>query len=288
MNTGAGRAGEALDAVVRRALYEDVGAGDVTTQATVPESASARAHIVARAPGIVAGMQLAHAAFAHLSDRVRWQPERADGDPVSQDDVVVRLQGPARALLTAERTALNFLQRMSGVATLTRRYVDAVQGTGVRIVDTRKTTPGLRAAEKAAVRAGGGHNHRSGLYDMVLIKENHVVMAGGIGPAVAVARRAAPAGMLVEVEVRDADELEQALDVRPDRIMLDNMSLEQMRAAAGRANRLGERRPLLEASGNMSLERVRQVAETGVDEISVGALTHSAPALDLSLLLELG
>jgi nicotinate-nucleotide pyrophosphorylase (carboxylating) len=264
------------------ALAEDRGAGDWTTRWTVPARALAQARIVARAAGVIAGIDIVEAVFLRLDPRVEFDVRVADGGMVQSGDVVCTIRGPGRTVLTGERVALNFLQRLSGVATLTRRFVDAVDGTGVRILDTRKTTPAWRVLEKAAVRAGGGANHRAGLYDMVLLKENHITIAGGIAEAVARVRDQNRQGLPLEVEVRSLDELEQALATGVERILLDNMSLEDMREAARRA-RNAKPRPRLEASGNMTLARVRAVAETGIDEISVGALTHSAAALDLSL-----
>ena len=230
------------------------------------------------------------ASSSELDPDAELEALRRDGDAVEPGDVVLRIRGEARAILTGERTALNFLQRLSGVATLTRRYVDAVAGTGARILDTRKTTPGWRRLEKAAVRAGGGDNHRAGLYDMVLIKENHIAAAGGITAAVQRVRERNSEGLAVEVEVTSPPELEEAVRAGVDRVLLDNMGLDELRAAVALAERTaaaaGRPRPELEASGNMTLERVRAVAETGVDFISVGALTHSATALDLSLLID--
>lgn len=274
-----------LVALVRSALDEDVGTGDITTEATVPAGRAGHATITAKAGGVLAGVEAARAAFALLDPAVVWRGA-GDGTVLEAGTVVATLEGPARALLVGERTALNFLQRLSGIATLTRRFVDAVAGTDARILDTRKTTPGLRLLEKAAVRAGGGHNHRIGLHDMVLIKENHIAMAGGIEPAVARARAQAPAGMAVEVEVRDLAGLECALGLAVDRVLLDNMSTAMMAEAVRLRDSLdAHRHTRLEASGNMSLDRVAEVAATGVDFISVGALTHSAPALDLSMIL---
>ena len=270
-------------ALIERALEEDVGPGDWTTLWTIPEEAVASAEIVAKEEGVVAGLAIAEAVFHRVDPRIEVALDRDDGDVVSTGDRICAIRGPARAILTAERTALNFLQRLSGVATLTRRFVDRVEGTGARILDTRKTTPGWRRLEKAAVLAGGGANHRTGLFDMVLIKENHIAAAGGIGAAVQRVRERNAQRLAVEVEVTTLDELAEAIAAGVDRILLDNMGLETMRAAVERVRRLGEARPELEASGNMSLERVRDVAETGVDLISVGVLTHSAPALDLSL-----
>jgi len=276
-----------LDELIERALREDVGSGDVTTEATVEPGVRGHAEIVAKADGVIAGTAAARAVFQRLQPDVGWDSVE-DGRRVRAGDTVASITGEARTLVTGERTALNLLGRMSGIATLTRAFVDAVAGTAARIVDTRKTSPGLRALEKAAVRAGGGENHRSGLYDMVLIKENHVALAGGIEAAVRAARRHAPKDMTLEIEVRDLDELDRALAAGVDRVLLDNMDLDTLRQAVGRARGMGDERPRLEASGNMTLERVRAVAETGVDLISVGALTHSAPTLDLSMLIRTG
>jgi nicotinate-nucleotide pyrophosphorylase (carboxylating) len=269
-----------LRATVDRALAEDVGTGDVTTTATVDSAARARALITQKAPGVVFGLEVTEAVFAALDpeveiERLAPEAEWREGGPV------LRVEGRARALLTAERTALNFLQRLSGVATMAARYVREVEGTGAQILDTRKTTPGLRDLEKAAVAAGGARNHRAGLYDAVLIKENHIAAAGGIGEAVRRARAAAP-GLPLEVEARNLDEVEEALAAQAPWILLDNMSVAELREAvlhvAGRAE--------VEASGGITLETLRAAAATGVDFISVGALTHSAPALDFSLILE--
>ncbi|HWF24299.1 MAG TPA: carboxylating nicotinate-nucleotide diphosphorylase [Solirubrobacteraceae bacterium] len=276
----AGVSDELIRAAVARALAEDVGPGDVTTAATVDEHAVGRALIIQKAPGVVFGLDATEATFIALDPDVRIERLAPEGE-WREGGPVLRVQGRARALLSAERTALNFLQRLSGVATLTAEYVRAVEGTGARILDTRKTTPGLRALEKAAVAAGGGTNHRAGLYDAILIKENHAAAAGGVGEAVRRARAAAPE-LPLEVEARDLAEVEEALAARAPRILLDNMSPAELRAAvlhvAGRAE--------LEASGGITLETLRDAATTGVDFISVGALTHSAPALDFSLILE--
>jgi nicotinate-nucleotide pyrophosphorylase (carboxylating) len=269
-----------LTAVVARALAEDVGDGDVTTVATVPEDAGARALVTQKAPGVIYGLDVAAETFRALDpdvvlERLVAEGEWRDGGPV------MRLEGSARALLTGERTALNFLQRLSGIATMAARAVRAVQGTGATILDTRKTTPGLRALEKAAVAAGGATNHRFGLFDAILIKENHAAIAGGVGEAVRKARAYAPE-LTLEVEARTLAEVDEALEAAAPWILLDNMSVEQLaeavRHVAGRAR--------LEASGGVTLETIRDIASTGVDFVSVGALTHSAPALDLSLLLE--
>ncbi len=266
--------------VLSRALAEDVGSGDVTASATVPESARGRAIITQKAPGVMFGLDLAEAVFGTLDGRI--QTERLADDGVWREyGEVLRIEGSARAILTGERTALNFLQRLSGVATLTARCVQAIAGTGARILDTRKTTPGLRTLEKAAVAAGGGTNHRAGLYDAILIKENHAALAGGVGEAVRKAAAYAP-GVPLEVECRNLDEVDQALEAGAPRILLDNMGVEQLRAAVAYVNGRAE----LEASGGVTLETLRAVASTGVQFISVGALTHSAPALDFSLILE--
>jgi nicotinate-nucleotide pyrophosphorylase (carboxylating) len=269
-----------LEPLVRRALDEDVGSGDLTTQATVPPSARARARITQKQPGVLYGLDAAQLAFALLDPGARFVALAEEG--VWRDGgPVLDVEGRADALLSAERTALNLLQRLSGVATLTARYVEAVRGTRARVLDTRKTTPGLRLLEKRAVAAGGATNHRFGLFDAVLIKENHAAMAGGVGEAVRLARASAP-DVLVEVECRTDAEVDEALAAGAPRLLLDNMSPAQMRTIVARVQGRAE----LEASGGIDLETIRDVAETGVDFISVGALTHSAPALDLSLLLE--
>jgi nicotinate-nucleotide pyrophosphorylase (carboxylating) len=269
-----------LDAIVRRALDEDVGAGDVTTRATVPPQARARARIAQKQPGVVFGLDAAEATFRALDPELRFERLAAEGE-WRDGGPVAEIEGSAAALLTGERTALNFLQRLSGVATLTARYIEAVAGTGARVLDTRKTTPGLRALEKAAVAAGGGTNHRTGLYDVVLIKENHAAMAGGIAAAVRAARAAAP-DVPLQVECRDLAEVDEALAAGAPRLLLDNMTPAQLREVVDHVDGRAE----LEASGGVTLERIREIAGTGVQFVSVGALTHSAPALDLSLLLE--
>lgn len=270
--------------LVQGALREDVGSGDLTTLATVAEDAHAKALITQKAPGSIYGLELAELVFAQLDPSVRIERLVDEGFWREDGGPVMEVQGRARALLTGERTALNFLAHLSGVATLAARAADAVRGTGAKALDTRKTTPGLRALEKAAVAAGGASNHRAGLYDAILIKENHIAAAGGIAAAVQHARAAAPQlAQTLEVEVRDADEIEQALQAGAPRLLLDNMDDAQLRAAvaqvAGRAE--------LEASGGVTLQTLRARAQTGVQWVSMGALTHSAPALDLSMLLEL-
>ncbi len=263
--------------MVDAALAEDVGSGDVTTQACVPAGLRGAATIRANASGVVSGGAVAAECFLALDATAdaQWQPE---GAAVSAGDVVMTVRALARALLSAERTALNFLQHLSGVATLTARFVEAA-GPSTIVVDTRKTTPGLRALEKAAVRAGGGRNHRFALYDGVLIKENHITAAGGIAGAVRQARLNAPHTLGIEVEAKTLAQVEEALESGADVIMLDNMDLTTMRAAVDKA----ARRVPLEASGGVALDNIRQIADTGVDLISVGAITHSAPILDMSM-----
>lgn len=270
--------------LIDMALAEDRGPGDWTTRWTVPPRTRAQARIVAKATGVVAGAGVAASVFLRLEPRMEWEIAAGDGTPVEPGDVICTLRGPARSLLTGERTALNFLQRLSGIATLTRRYVDAVAGTDCAILDTRKTTPGWRTLEKAAVLAGGGQNHRTGLYDMVLLKDNHKAIAGGLEEAMRRVRDQNTRALPVCVEVHSEDEVEAAIASGADRLLLDNMSTERLAAIVRRAH-AAEPRPQLEASGNMTLGRVAEVAATGVDFISVGALTHSAPALDVSLRL---
>ena len=274
-----------MQELIDRALAEDVGAGDLTAEALVPPGARSRARIVQKAPGVVAGLRVAESVFRRVDPALRWHGHAAEGE-WRDGGLVAEVAGSTAAILRGERVALNFLGRLSGVATLTARYVQAVDGTGTRILDTRKTTPLLRALEKEAVLAGGGVNHRFGLFDAILVKENHIAAAGGVAEATRLALAAAaraPGGPVpVEIECATLDELREALDAGAPRVLLDNMTLDQLREAvaltAGRAE--------LEASGGVSLETVRAIAETGVDFVSVGALTHSAPALDLSLLVE--
>ena len=273
----------AVRTLIEAALAEDVGRGDLTTQLTVPEHVRATAEVVAKQQGVIAGLPLAAPIFAVLASPAMVEAHLADGDSVSAGTRVLSVEGPARDLLIAERTLLNFLQHLSGIATLTRRYVDAVAGTAARIVDTRKTIPGLRVLEKYAVRAGGGHNHRLGLDDGILIKDNHIVAAGGVAAAVSAARAGAPHTVKVECECTTLDEVDQALAAKADAILLDNMTP----AAMAEAVRHIRGRAVTEASGGVTLESVRAIAETGVDLISVGALTHSAPAVDLSMRITL-
>ena len=266
--------------IVARALAEDLGSGDVTTAATVAPETRARALITQKRPGVVFGLDAAEATFRALDREVSLERLVTEGQ-WREGGPVLRIEGRARALLSAERTALNFLQRLSGVATLAARCVAAVDGTGARILDTRKTTPGLRTLEKAAVAAGGATNHRAGLYDAILIKENHAALAGGVGAAVRLAHARSPL-LPLEVECRTLAEVDEALEAGAPAILLDNMSLEELAQAVAHVHG----RARLEASGGVTLETLRAVAATGVDFVSVGALTHSAPALDLSLILQ--
>ncbi|WP_397397170.1 carboxylating nicotinate-nucleotide diphosphorylase [Phenylobacterium sp.] len=266
--------------IVRAALAEDLGrAGDLTSQACVPAEARLSVIWAARRPGVLAGLDCARLALAELAPEVGFIALADDGDTLSPGQVLARAEAPARAVLAAERTGLNLMGRLSGIATLTRAYVDAVAGTGVRITDTRKTTPGLRQLEKYAVRCGGGVNHRFGLDDAILIKDNHVAACGGVRPALERARATAGHLVKVEIEVDGLDQLAEALPLSPDVIMLDNFSLADLRKAVA----MTAGRVTLEASGGVDLTTVRAIAETGVQVISVGALTHSAPGLDIGL-----
>ncbi len=261
-----------------RALEEDIGPGDVTTNTIVPADASLRGRIIAKQDGVVAGLEIAKQVMLALSQHVTFVAEVQDGSKVTRGTVLANLDGSARALLTAERTALNFLGRMSGIATLTRKFVDAVSGTNAIILDTRKTAPGLRITDKLAVRLGGGQNHRTGLFDMVLIKDNHIDFAGSITAAVQRVRNSGTT-LEIEVETRSLDNVREALALGVERILLDNMSAETMREAVA----ICDGRAKLEASGNVTLDTVLEVARTGVDYISVGALTHSPQVFDVSL-----
>jgi nicotinate-nucleotide pyrophosphorylase (carboxylating) len=268
---------------VEAALREDIGSGDVTA-ALVPALQRVRGSVVAREGAVLAGRPWVDATFRHLDPHVQLAWHANDGEPIAANQIVFDIAGSARPVLTGERTALNFLQLLSATATVTRRFVDAVAGTGCTILDTRKTLPGLRSAQKYAVLCGGGHNHRMGLYDRVLIKENHIAAAGSLTGAIRAARSHAP-GVTVEVEVESLTELEQALSAAPDVVMLDDFSLADLRAAVA-LNRARGRPVSLEASGSVSLETVRAVAETGVDFISVGGLTKHVRAIDLSMRLQ--
>ncbi|HEU5491377.1 MAG TPA: carboxylating nicotinate-nucleotide diphosphorylase [Gaiellaceae bacterium] len=268
---------DTLERIVHAALAEDIGAGDVTTEATVPADAIGTAALLVKEPGVVCGLRAVEVTFRALDPEIAFEAFAEDGDAVEAPAVVARVSGSQRAILTGERVALNFLGRLSGIATLTRQYVDAVSGTNAAVLDTRKTTPGLRALEKHAVAAGGGRNHRFGLDDAVLIKDNHLRAAGSIGAAVELVRRASD--LPVEVECDTREQVGEALEAGVDAILLDNMTLTELRQAV----ELVDGRARLEASGGVTLETIRAVAETGVDEISVGALTHSARSLDVSL-----
>jgi nicotinate-nucleotide pyrophosphorylase (carboxylating) len=280
-----GLSAEELDAKLRELLAEDVGSGDVTTDAIVPHDAVAAAAVVAKSDCVVSGLPVARRVFELLDPRLTWQGCARPGESVAARSTLATLSGRARAILTAERLALNLLQRMCGIATTTRRYVQAVEGIACRILDTRKTAPGLRAFDRAAVRDGGGTNHRFGLFDMVLVKDNHRVVAGGIVAALEAARRGAPEGMAVEVEVESEEDLRAAVAAGADRVLIDNQSPETVRRWVAIARQSG-RPPTIEASGNMTLARVRDYALAGADEISVGALTHSVTAADISLEIE--
>lgn len=278
--------------LVQAALEEDLGtAGDLTSRATIPEELPGRAVFVARAPGVLAGLPAAALVVEAVDHRLVFQPELRDGAAVRRGDHIAVVRGPMRAILAAERTALNFLQHLSGIASLTRRYVDAVAGLNAKVLDTRKTIPGWRLLAKYAVRCGGGHNHRVGLYDGILIKDNHLAALGkglaAVSEAVRAALASAGARLPVEVEVDSLEQLDVAFACRPDIVLLDNMPPPTLREAVRRRD---ERAPgiLLEASGGVNLDTVRAIAETGVDRISVGALTHSAPALDIALDYEVG
>lgn len=261
------------------ALGEDLGRGDVTTRLTVPEGRTGKAFLTAKQDAVIAGLDLVAPVFELAGGGVTVRLEAGDGDQVRAGRVLARMEGSARALLMGERVALNFLQQLSGVATRTRSFVDAVVGTRARITDTRKTVPGLRVLQKYAVRVGGGSNHRSGLDDGILIKDNHIAAAGGLEAAVRLAKSGAPHGLKVEVECETLTQVDEALTAGADIILLDNMSVDEMRQAV---RQIGGR-ALVEASGGIVLANVRTVAETGVDLISVGGLTHSAPAVDISM-----
>jgi nicotinate-nucleotide pyrophosphorylase (carboxylating) len=268
---------EIMDAI-QRALREDIGSGDATTDSIVPLDARMSGKIMAKQNGIVAGLDIAQAVFQQMDERIHFTALVAEGAVVEDRQTLATLDGPARGLLTGERAALNFLGRMSGIATLTHQFVEAVAGTRAVILDTRKTVPGLRVLDKLAVRRGGGQNHRVGLYDMILIKDNHIDFAGSLTEAVRRAR-AAHTGLAIEVEARTLEDVRAALDLEVERILLDNMTPAMMRQAV----ELNAGRAKLEASGNVTLETVRQIAETGVDFISTGALTHSVKVFDISL-----
>ncbi|WP_372753712.1 carboxylating nicotinate-nucleotide diphosphorylase [Labilibaculum sp.] len=267
-----------VELIINHAFQEDIGAGDITTNQLVPENTIATARMTAKDDGIIAGLPIAEIVFRKLDEQVQWNPRVTDGDRVAKGDVIVEIKGSYRALLTGERLALNLLQRMSGIASETAKYVHEVKGSKVKILDTRKTVPGLRTFDKYAVKMGGGTNHRIGLYDMVMIKDNHIKIAGSIGTAVEQIRKTIPSHIKVEVETTNLKEVKEAVTAGADIIMLDNMSNEMMTKAV----ELIQGKCLIEASGNMNLERISGVAKTGVDFISIGALTHSVVALDIS------
>jgi nicotinate-nucleotide pyrophosphorylase (carboxylating) len=268
-----------VDRIIEYALREDLGDGDITTNVLATEKEDSKAVIRAKARGVIAGLPIAKRVFQKLDHTVVCVDNIGDGENIKPGDIISEINGGTRALLSGERLALNILQRLSGIATLTSRYVKAVEGLPVKILDTRKTAPGLRILDKYAVSVGGGYNHRFGLFDGVLIKDNHIEIAGGISEAVAVIRKKYRQKYKIEVETSDIEQVKEALIAGADIIMLDNMSREQMRKAV----RLIDRNALVEASGGINIKNVREVAETGVDFISVGALTHSAPALDIGL-----
>ena len=272
---------EAAEPLIELAIAEDIGPGDATSKAVLPVDLRLQGRIITKSPGIVAGLPIAEAVFARVEPELRFIYHAQDGARVKRQQIVAEVIGPGRGMLAAERTALNFLQKLSGIASFTRVFVDAVASTKATILDTRKTRPGYRVLEKYAVRMGGAQNHRMSLYDMLLVKDNHIEAAGSVTAAVTRARTAYP-DLPIEVEVKDLQELEEALLLKPDRIMLDNMSIEQMQEAVA----IAAGRVKLEASGNVELRQVTAVAATGVDYISIGALTHSAPALDLSMLVQ--
>ena len=268
--------------LIQSALEEDVGSGDITTSAILTGKETGHARVVAKEDMVLAGIDVFKEVFIFSDEHIEFTGNVENGKRIEDGDVLAEISGNLKSILTAERVALNFLQRMCGIATLTRRYVDKIEGTGARILDTRKTTPGLRMLEKYAVRIGGGFNHRFGLYDGILIKDNHIDAAGGISAAVDMISMGVPHTLKVEVEVKNLKEAEEALSAGVDVIMLDNMSVEEMKKAISLING----RVPVEASGNVTLSSVREIAETGVDFISVGALTHSAPASDISLKLK--
>lgn len=268
-----------IDKIIALAIEEDIDTGDITTNALVPETSMAVAEMTAKADGVISGIEIARKVFEQIDKNILWTPFVKEGDHVKKGDRIVRIEGSFRALLTAERTALNILQRMSGIATAASLYVKELEGTGTNLLDTRKTAPGMRILDKMAVKAGGGTNHRMGLYDMALIKDNHIKVAGGIPNAVIQVRKSIKPGINIEVEVTNLNETQQAIDSGADIIMLDNMNTAQMAQAV----KLINGRAKTEASGNMTLSRVKEVASAGVDFISVGALTHSVTALDISM-----
>ncbi len=272
----------AVEKIIRSALEEDLGWGDVTTDSTIPADTEIKGRFIAKEEGVVCGLGVVGTVFRILDETVVFEPLVQEGQKVAKGDIIAHISGKARSILKGERTGLNLLQRMSGIASMTRRFADQAAGTSARIADTRKTAPGLRILDKYAVRMGGGYNHRFNLSDMVLIKDNHIKAAGGITPAVRAAKARLSHAVKIEVEVESLLELDEAIRAGADIVMLDNMSLDMMREATG----LAAGRVLLEASGNVALQgerSIRKIAETGVDIISIGALTHSVAAMDISL-----
>jgi len=266
-----------IEEIIKSALQEDVNTGDITTNLLIPEDKNASAFMKAKESGVIAGMEIAGMVFRYLSPEIEWKPLVKDGNRVEKGKKIAEIKGSYRAILTGERLALNFLQRMSGIASETAKYVELVKESKTEILDTRKTVPGLRVLDKYAVKAGGGTNHRIGLYDMVMIKDNHIEVAGSITNAVDNIRKKLPTGIKIEVETKNLEEVKEALEAKVDVIMLDNMD----NAAMAEAVKIVDRKAKTEASGNMTLERIKGVAETGVDYISIGALTHSVKALDI-------
>lgn len=268
-----------IDKIIEQALLEDIGTGDITTESIIPSNLKAKGIIKTSEEGVVAGLDIVFLVFIKLDSEICFQPKIKDGNKILPGEILGEITGPARTILKGERVALNFLQRMSGIATITSKFCQQVKDFPVRVFDTRKTTPGLRILEKYAVRMGGGHNHRFGLYDAVLIKDNHIAVAGGIKSAVNSVRKQISHTAKIEVEVENLSQLQEALKVQVDTIMLDNMDLETMKEAV----KMVKGEALIEASGGITLEKVREIAQTGVDLISVGALTHSVKSLDISM-----
>lgn len=273
---------KSIDSILESALREDIGDGDITTNSLIPVEAKTSATLTTKASGVIAGLEIAEQVFKKLDSNIIWKKFVNDGDVVAKGTLIAKVEGSFRALLTGERTALNFLQRMSGIATATSIFVNAVKESNTKILDTRKTVPGLRLLDKYAVAAGGGTNHRIGLFDMVMIKDNHIKVAGSITRAVNEVRSKISSSIKIEVETTTLEEVKEALTVHPDVIMLDNMDNETM----SKAVKLIDHSAKVEASGNMTLQRIRNVAATGVDFISIGALTHSVSALDISMNIE--
>ena len=268
-----------IDKIIKQALLEDIGTGDITTDSIIPYDLKTKGIIKTKEEGVIAGLNIANLVFKKLDSNIIFQEKIKDGAKVSRNKILAEITGPARTILKGERVALNFLQRMSGIATITSKFCQEVKDFPVRIVDTRKTTPGLRILEKYAVRMGGGCNHRFGLYDAVLIKDNHIAVAGGIKSAVNSVRKQISHTVKIEVEVENLSQLQEALEMKVDIIMLDNMNLDTMRKAV----KIVKSKALIEASGGITLENVREIAQTGVDLISIGALTHSVKSLDISM-----